>query len=70
MKVHESVLKEKEKKSGITIHYVNDKFDEGKIIAQYECSVDENETPESLASKIQELEYRHYPVVIEKLLEN
>jgi len=68
-KVHEAVIKSGAKKSGISIHYVNDKFDEGEIIFQATCDIDENETAESLAAKIHKLEHAHYPAVIEKILE-
>ena len=68
-KVHDAVLKAGEKKSGITIHYVNTQYDEGKIIFQAECDVDPGDTPETLAAKVHELEHKHYPVVIEQLLE-
>ncbi len=64
MKVHDTVIREKEKESGISIHYVNEKYDEGEIIFQARCSVDPSDTPETLASKIHELEYRWYPEVI------
>ncbi len=66
--VHEAVIKNKEKKSGITIHYVNEHYDEGQTIFQTEVTVADNETPESLAEKIHKSEYEHFPVVIEKLL--
>ncbi|QYA24797.1 phosphoribosylglycinamide formyltransferase [Gramella sp. MT6] len=68
-KVHESVISEKEKESGITIHYVNEKYDEGQTIFQATTPIDDNDTPETLASKIHELEYRHFPEVIQQLLE-
>ena len=68
MKVHEEVIKSKDKESGISIHYVNEKYDEGELIFQAKCPIDENETPESLAEKVHKLEYEHFPVVIEKLL--
>lgn len=68
-RVHESVIKNREKESGITIHYVNSKYDEGRIIFQASTSIDEEDTPESLAGKIHELEYQHYPEVIQQLLE-
>jgi phosphoribosylglycinamide formyltransferase-1 len=68
-KVHEAVLQAGEKKSGITIHYVNDKFDEGEIIAQFTCDLNQDDTVETIASKIYALEYEHYPKVIEQLLE-
>jgi phosphoribosylglycinamide formyltransferase-1 len=54
--------------SGITIHKVNEEFDEGEIIFQAACHVSKNETAASLADKIHALEYIYYPVVIEKLL--
>src|ERR1700739_5140572 len=68
MRVHEAVIANKEKKSGITIHFVNENYDEGKIIFQQECVVDANDDPESLASKIHELEYEYYPKTVERLL--
>lgn len=68
-KVHESVIAKREKESGISIHYVNEKYDEGQMIFQATTPVDENDTPESLAGKIHELEYRHFPQVIQQLLE-
>ncbi|MDX1761735.1 MAG: phosphoribosylglycinamide formyltransferase, partial [Christiangramia sp.] len=68
-KVHESIIAEKEKESGITIHYVNEKYDEGQTIFQATTKINENDTPESLASKIHELEYKHFPEVIQLLLE-
>ncbi len=68
--VHKAVIEAKEKESGISIHYVNDKYDEGEIISQHGCEVSENETPESLALKIQQLEHTNYPKVIENLINN
>jgi phosphoribosylglycinamide formyltransferase-1 len=64
--VHEAVVANGEKESGITIHYVNEHYDEGKVIFQAKCTLDLNETAESLANKIHELEYEHFPKVIEK----
>ncbi len=68
MKVHKAVIDNKETESGITIHFVNNKYDEGEIIFQAKCMVSPNDTPENLAEKIHELEYRHYPAVIEKII--
>ena len=68
MNVHKAVIESKESESGISIHYVNEKYDEGKIIAHYKCTVSENETPESLAKKIHLLEHENYPKVIEQLI--
>ncbi len=66
--VHAAVIDAKENESGITIHYVDDKYDHGKIIFQAKCTLEENETSESLANKIHKLEHQHYPRIIEKLL--
>lgn len=65
-KVHEAVLANKEKESGITIHFVNEKYDEGTIIEQIKCEVKENDTTETLAQRIHELEHQNYPRIIEK----
>lgn len=66
MKVHQSVIAAGEKESGISIHYVNEQFDEGEIIMQAACDVADNETPETLANKIHLLEHVHFPLQIEK----
>ena len=66
--VHESVIAAKEKESGITIHYVDDIYDHGKIIFQAKVAVTENDTPASLAEKIHALEHAHFPNVIEELI--
>lgn len=68
-RVHEAVIANKEKESGISIHYVNENYDEGKIIFQATTQLDNNDTPSSLAEKIHQLEYKHFPEVIEKLIE-
>jgi phosphoribosylglycinamide formyltransferase-1 len=67
-KVHEAVISNHDKESGITVHMVNEKYDEGQIIFQAKCSIEESDTPESLAEKIHELEYRYFPEVIEKYI--
>ncbi|MEO6683390.1 MAG: phosphoribosylglycinamide formyltransferase [Ginsengibacter sp.] len=69
MAVHQAVLEAKEKESGITIHFVDEIYDNGKIIFQAACPVELDDTPESLAQKIHHLEHTHYPVEIEKLVE-
>ena len=66
--VHEAVIASGDKESGISIHYVNEVYDEGRIIFQERCEVRPDDTPESLAQRIHGLEYQHYPRVIEKLL--
>lgn len=67
-KVHQAVIANKESKSGITIHYVNDRFDEGEVIFQVTCEVLPEDTPATLAQKIHRLEHQHFPKVIESLL--
>ncbi len=67
-RVHEAVIEAGESESGITIHYVNAKYDEGDIIFQAKCNVDSDESPDSLAAKIHELEYEYFPTVVENLL--
>ena len=68
--VHESVINNKEKESGITIHLVNEQYDKGRIVFQASCPVESGDDPESLAEKIHKLEHEHYPRVIEELLNN
>lgn len=66
--VHESVIAQHEKQSGITIHYVDEIYDHGKIIFQEKCNLEKNETPDSLAAKIHQLEHTYFAPQIEKLL--
>ncbi len=68
--VHKAVLENKEKETGITIHYVNEKYDDGQIIFQKAFPISSEETLTSLTEKIHELEHRHFPKVIENLLES
>lgn len=67
-RVHEAVVAAGEKESGITIHYINEHFDEGEVIVQYKCPVLPQDTVEDVAKKVHALEYEYYPQVIEKLL--
>ncbi|HCC70827.1 MAG TPA: phosphoribosylglycinamide formyltransferase [Bacteroidales bacterium] len=67
-RVHKAVLENKEKESGISIHYVNEKYDEGSIIFQARCEVKPDDTPESLAGRIHKMEHKYYPVIVEKLI--
>ena len=67
MHVHKAVVKNKEDKSGITIHYVNEYYDEGTIIFQAEIKVFPTDSPEDVAKKVQGLEYQHFPKIIEKI---
>ncbi|MFK8270771.1 phosphoribosylglycinamide formyltransferase [Capnocytophaga stomatis] len=66
--VHQAVIENKETESGITIHYVNENYDEGAIIFQAKTTISENDTADSLAEKIHQLEYKHFPEVIASLL--
>ncbi len=66
--VHEAVVRNKEKESGITIHYVNEHYDEGAIIFQAKTPIAEQDSATDVAQSIHQLEYKHFPMVIEKLL--
>jgi phosphoribosylglycinamide formyltransferase-1 len=66
-RVHEAVLASGDKESGISIHFVDPLYDHGQIIFQAKCRVEENDTPESLAKKIQLLEHAYFPKIIEEL---
>lgn len=68
--VHAAVIAAGDKESGITIHYVNERYDEGATIFQARCPVQPGDTPDTLAQRIHALEHAHYPVVIEGLLHN
>lgn len=63
--VHEAVVAAKENKTGITIHLVNEQYDEGKIIKQFEVSLHDSDTVDSVASKISALEKAYFPITIE-----
>ncbi|GGD81045.1 phosphoribosylglycinamide formyltransferase [Planktosalinus lacus] len=66
MRVHKTVAENKETETGITIHFVNENYDEGKIIFQSKTDVKRNDTPEDIAAKIHQLEYKWFPKVIEE----
>ena len=68
LNVHEAVIKNKEKKTGISIHLVNQNYDEGNIIFQSKINISHNDTINSIASKVQLLEKEHFPRVIEEYL--
>ena len=68
MNVHRAVLENKDSHSGISIHFVNENYDEGAMIFQAEVAVDNCQTAEEIAVKVQELEHIHFPEVIDKLL--
>ncbi len=68
LSVHKAVIETGEKESGITVHYLNEHYDEGEIILQKKCEVKKEDTPESLAQKVRMLEHEWYPKIIEQLL--
>jgi phosphoribosylglycinamide formyltransferase-1 len=66
-RVHEAVYAAKENVSGITIHYVNENYDEGNIIFQAQCAITKQDTPNDIAAKVHTLEYEWYPKIVEKV---
>ncbi len=68
MHVHKAVKESGVKESGITIHYVDDKYDEGDIIFQKSFVVEEKDTPDDIAHKIHALEHKYYPEIIDQVL--
>lgn len=70
MNVHQAVLENKEKETGITIHYVNEHYDEGEFIFQKAVNIEYCKTAEEIAQKVHELEHQYFPEVIGKLISN
>jgi len=70
MNVHQSVLDHKEKETGITIHFVNEHYDEGGIIFQKAVNIEDCQTAEAIADKIHVLEHEYFPLIIEQLITN
>jgi phosphoribosylglycinamide formyltransferase-1 len=70
MHVHKAVVENSEITSGITIHYVNEFYDEGGIIKQFNCDIETTDSPEDVAKKIHKLEMTFFPKVIQNLIEN
>ena len=68
--VHKSVYENREESTGISIHYVNNKYDDGDIIFQTSCVVNSNDLPKDIAGKVHDLEYKYFPEIIEKTLNN
>ena len=68
MHVHRAILENKEKETGITIHYVNEHYDEGEFILQQKVNIESCQTPEEIAGKVQQLEYDYFPKTIKTLL--
>ena len=69
MHIHRAIVNNKEKETGISIHYVNENYDEGAIIFQANVAVTEEDTPETVAEKIHELEQKHFPEIIHRILD-
>jgi len=69
MRVNEAVIAEGDTESGITVHLVNERYDEGSIIFQTQCPVLPSDTPQTLADRIHQLEYQHYPRVVQRFIE-
>lgn len=70
MHVHEAVVAHKETETGISIHYVNEHYDEGAIIFQATCKVNSKDTAEDVSAKIHELEMEHFPKVVDSILKS
>jgi phosphoribosylglycinamide formyltransferase-1 len=68
MRVHKAVVDNNERESGISIHFVNEHYDEGELISQHRCALSVTDTPEMVAAKIHALEQEFFPKVIEKIL--
>jgi phosphoribosylglycinamide formyltransferase 1 len=68
MHIHQAIIENKESETGITIHYVNENYDEGAIIFQKSVSITDCKTPEEVAQKIHELEMEHFPKIISQIL--
>lgn len=66
--VHEAVVANQEKESGITIHFVNERYDEGNIVFQASCEVTATDTPDDVAKKVQVLEHEHFPRIVDELV--
>ena len=68
MHVHRAVKKSGNKETGITIHYVNERYDEGEIVFQAQTSIESSDTPETIAKKVQSLEHQFFAPIIEQIL--
>ncbi len=66
--VHQAVFDAKETTSGITVHFVNEQYDEGAVILQATCALNDNDTPSDIAKKVLSLEHHYFPVAVEKVL--
>lgn len=69
MNVHKAVCGSGVKESGITIHYVNEHYDSGEVILQERCPVTAEDTPETISAKVRELEHKHFPAAVERVID-
>ncbi len=69
MRVHQAVKDQNETETGISVHYVNEHYDKGNLIFQKKVAIHPNDTPDKIAQKVHALEYTHFPIVIESILE-
>jgi len=69
-RVHKAVKEAGDTETGITIHLVNDHYDEGQVVFQARCEIDPGDTPETIAQKVHELEYKYFPKIIEDVILN
>ncbi len=70
MNVHKAVVENKEIETGISVHYVNERYDEGEMVFQAKCTVEPSDSPEIVAEKVHKLEYEYFPRVIETVVSN
>ena len=68
--VHRAVSESGDSETGITVHFVNQEYDKGKIISQVRCIIKPNDSPESIAAEVLRVEHQYYPLIIDQLLEN
>jgi phosphoribosylglycinamide formyltransferase-1 len=68
MNVHQAVHEAGEEETGITIHFVNEQYDDGAVVFQAQCAIEPGDSPETIAKKVLKLEHEHFPKVIEKLV--
>ena len=66
--VHKAVIASGEKETGISIHHINEYYDEGQIIFQARCEIEKEDTPETIAKKVQALEHKYFPMIIEEII--
>ena len=68
MNVHSTVFNNKEKETGVTVHYIDEEYDKGEILMQEKCAIDEKDDAYSISKKVQELEHKIFPLAVEKAI--